>query len=77
MCESLKVLVHEELLPMVKEAVSFAGADRKESLEALVATFEEILEDIDKRSMDAWECGELYEEFTRYMAEGDFLDKIS
>ncbi|MCF6200534.1 MAG: hypothetical protein L3J42_00130 [Hydrogenimonas sp.] len=80
MCEELVRFIKEELNPYLKR-VRLAFESEGEYLRAaqiveLEETFAEILEDIDSRMMDEWECGELYEEFKRYRESGEFLDKI-
>jgi hypothetical protein len=81
MCTRLKDFIETDLRPFVAEVLALyrkeGASERIEALEALEATFDEILGDIANGLMDAWECGELYEEFKRYRESGDFLDKIS
>ncbi len=81
MCEGLKQYIETDLYPFVREAMEASDrqgeADRRKELQALLETFDEIVADIVSGEMDAWECGELYEEFRRHRAAGDFLDRIS
>ena len=81
MCGDLTEMIERELIPLVREAMETAAGEGEETREAelgeLLATLEEILSDIDAEIMDAWECGELLEEFRRYRASGEILDRIS
>jgi hypothetical protein len=81
MCNDLKSLIHDDLRPFIESAKAIFAREgdfeREEELEELLGTFDEIVQDIDGGVMEAWECGELYEEFKRYRESGDFLDKIS
>ena len=81
MCDRLKEYIRSDLYPFVTTAMEVFAREgdfeREEELAELLATFDEILADIDAGEMDVWECGELAEEFRRYRAGGDFLDKIS
>jgi hypothetical protein len=81
MCDDLKSLIRDDLRPFIESAKAIFAREgdfeREEELEELLGTFDEIVQDIDGGVMEAWECGELYEEFKRYRESGDFLDKIS
>ncbi len=79
MCENLRRLIQERLRPEVDEALAHKemGNERRENLSAFMQTLREIESDIEGDAMDEWECGELYEEFQRYLSSGEFLDKIA
>ncbi|WP_456451543.1 hypothetical protein [Hydrogenimonas sp.] len=81
MCESLKTLIETDLRPFVLSAKAVYARegdfDRERDLENLLETFEEIVADIEAGTMDAWECGELHDEFKRHRESGDFLDRIT
>jgi len=81
MCDDLKSLIRDDLRPFIESAKAIFAREgdfeREEELEELLGTFDEIVQDIDGGVMEAWECGELYEEFKRYRESGDFFDKIS
>ena len=77
MCEALARLLQEELIPTATRALESAEGARRDDLARLLEGFSEMVEDIDAKIMDEWECGELYETFVRYGQSGDFLDRIS
>jgi len=79
MCENLRRLIQERLRPEVDEALAHIEMEneRQENLSAFMETLREIESDIEGDAMDEWECGELYEEFQRYLSSGEFLDKIA
>ncbi|WP_457597715.1 hypothetical protein [Hydrogenimonas sp.] len=81
MCDALETLLKEELIPFVETAKSAfereGDFDRQGDMEELLETFDEILADIASGLMEAWECGELHDEFRRYRESGDFLGRIS
>ena len=76
MCENLRRLIRERLRPEAAAALE-RDAARRDDLEAFVETLAEMEADIEGEMMDEWECGELYEEFQRYLSSGEFLDKIA
>jgi hypothetical protein len=81
MCEALKQLIESDLRPFVlsaREVYTREGDfDRERELDELLATFDEIVADIESGMMDIWECGELHDEFKRYRESGEFLDRIT
>ncbi len=79
MCENLRRLIQERLRPEVAKPLiqESLDEDRRESLEDFLQTLKEMEADIEGEMMDEWECGELYEEFQRYLSSGEFLDKIA
>ena len=76
-CERLRRYILEELTPLLQESRKIfereSEADRVEAIDELLATFEEIVSDVEGEAMDEWECGELYDEFRRYREQGDLL----
>jgi hypothetical protein len=80
-CERFQELIEKDLIPYIAAARDeFAREgdnERVEEMDDLLRTFVEIIDDIQNKIMDEWECGELYEAFKRSRESGEFLDKIT
>ncbi|NPA30198.1 MAG: hypothetical protein GXO33_08450 [Epsilonproteobacteria bacterium] len=77
MCEKLKALIQSRILPLMQEEMARQSGQKADDLTRARESFEEMLADMAEGLMDEWECGELHDEFVRYLQSGDFLDKIS